>query len=311
MANITRREWGAAVLGGLVTSIPAWGQSGAEKPAATPEPTPKPKPTYIDSRINGVQVGLQSYSLRDRNLDEAILAMAALGIGACELWQGHVEPADLTKPDASREDLRRWRMTVPLEDFAAIRDKFDAAGVELIAYNLSFRSDFTDAEMERSCLMAKALRVPLITASANISAVRRFDHFAYEHDLLVGLHNHSRVSPDEIATPDDFRAALAGATSHIGINLDLGHFTAAGFDGLAFLEEHHRRIFALHLKDRKRDQGPNVPWGEGDTPVAEALRLVRDRRWPIPALIEYEYKAKDTIDEVKRCLAFTRKALES
>jgi sugar phosphate isomerase/epimerase len=294
----------------LVTSIPAWGQSNGEKPAATPAPTPKPKPSYIDSRIDGVQVGIQSYSLRDRKLDEAILAMAALGIGACELWQGHVEPAELSKPNTSREDLRRWRMSVPLEDIAAIRDRFDAAGVELIAYNLSFRSDFTDAEMERSCLMAKALGVPLITASANISAVRRFDRFAYEHGLRVGLHNHSHVRPDEIATPDDFRTALTGVTSSIGINLDLGHFTAAGFDCLAFIEEHHKRIYAVHLKDRKRDQGPNVPWGEGDTPLADTLRLLRDKRWPIPAMIEYEYKAKDTIDEVKRCLAYCRTALE-
>jgi sugar phosphate isomerase/epimerase len=202
-------------------------------------------------------------------------------------------------------------MTTPLEHFAAIRERFDAAGVQLVAYNVSYRADFTPAEMERCCLMAKALGVRLITASANVSVVRRFDRFAYEHDLRVGLHNHSRIQPDEIATPDNFAAALSGATSHTGINLDLGHFAAAGFDCLAYLAEHYRRIFIVHLKDRKRDDGPNVPWGEGDTPVAEALRLLRDRKWPIPAMIEYEYKAQDPIDEVKRCLAFCRKALEA
>ncbi len=310
MREISRRDWGLAVLGGLATALPLRGDEGTAAPTPTPKPTPKPKPVYLDSRVRGVEIGVQSYSFRDRTLEEAIQATAALGIGACELWQGHVEPKDLSGPESSREDLRRWRMTTPLEHFQGLREKFDAAGVQLIAYNLSFRADFTDAEMERCCLIAVALGVPLITASANISVVRRFDFFAHQHQLHVGLHNHSRSQPDELATPEDFERALAGTRS-TGIALDLGHFTAAGFDGLEYLERHHAQVNCLHLKDRKKAQGPNVPWGEGDTPLAEALRLVRDRKWMMPVVIEYEYPGADAIDEVRRCLAFCRKALEA
>ena len=95
------------------------------------------------------------------------------------------------------------------------------------------------------------------------------------------------------------------------INLDIGHFVAAGFDPVDYIEKHHGRINALHIKDRKANQGENVPFGEGDTPVREVLALLRDKGYKIPANIEYEYKGADTVEEVRKCFAYCKKALES
>ena len=94
-----------------------------------------------------------------------------------------------------------------------------------------------------------------------------------------------------------------------GHQLDIGHFTAANFDALAYLDEHHDRIVSLHVKDRRRNQGPYVPFGEGDAPIVAVLRRVRDRGWPIPLNIEYEYEGADTVQEVRRCLEYCQKAL--
>ena len=79
-----------------------------------------------------------------------------------------------------------------------------------------------------------------------------------------------------------------------------------------FLEKHHADIVTVHIKDRKKNQGDNMPFGEGDTPIIPVLHLMRDRKYRIPANIEYEYKgASDPTTEVRKCYEYCRKALEA
>jgi sugar phosphate isomerase/epimerase len=292
---VDRREWLRLMTGGLAAAALAPIEGAALTRSTSARQT----------TVRGVPLGAQSYSFRDRALDAAIAAMQQLALPHCELWQGHVEPRGV-----SREEMRKWRETVPLEQFRAIKGKFDGAGIRISAYNISFRSDFSDAEIERGFEMARALGTNVITASASTSVVPRVAPVAARYKIPVGMHNHARVDPEEFATPESFEAAMK-ANPFIATNLDIGHFTAANFDAVAFLREHHARIVSLHVKDRKRNNGPNMPFGEGDTPIGPVLRLLRDQKWPIPVNIEYEYKGTDTVEEVRRCLEFCRRELAS
>jgi sugar phosphate isomerase/epimerase len=250
-----------------------------------------------------VTIGVQSYSFRDRQRPDVIVAMQQLGLRSCELWQAHVEPQKVP-----REQLRRWRETVSLDEFHRIRDEFATAKIALSAYNISINDTFSDAEIERAFEMTRALGAPLITASANVNTVARIAPVAARHKMLVGMHNHSRIDPNEFATAKSLTDAMQ-LGPFIAVNLDIGHFTAANEDAMAFLEQHHARIVTLHIKDRKRDQGPNVEFGAGDTPIVPVLNLLAGRGWAIPANIEYEYKGGDSVAEVRKCLAYCRKAL--
>jgi sugar phosphate isomerase/epimerase len=298
MSRLTRREWSRLVFGGLAGGFIA--RPLARRNAARP-----------DSRVSGVRIGVQSYSFRDRPLDGAIGGMKDAGLTYCELWQDHVEPSRTSGVlRVSREELRHWRLTVPLEDFRTVRRKFDDAGVRLTAYNLSFRDDFTDEEIARGFEMAKALDVNVITSSSNLTAVPRVDAAAQKYRITVGFHNHSNKDPNEFSDPQDFDTALKGRSKWMAINLDIGHFVAAGHDPLAFLDEHHARIVSLHVKDRKLNNPvAELPFGEGQTPIVYVLRRLRDRRWDIPANIEYEYNGGDTVAEVRRCFDYCRSAL--
>jgi sugar phosphate isomerase/epimerase len=271
----------------------------------------------INSKVGGVQIGVQSYSYRDRPLDGAIQAMIEDGIGECELFSPHIEPGPMPRPQgaggrgsANREELRKWRLTVPMDEIKAVRKKFDDAGISLFAFNLSFRDDFTDPEIDRGFQMAQALGVKVITASSTVSVMPRVAPFAEKYKITVGVHGHNNVKdPNEFATPESFAKAMA-LSKMIGVNLDIGHFTAANFDAVSYIEEHHDRITNLHLKDRKKNDGPNVPFGEGDTPIKQVLLLLKQKKYNIPANIEYEYKGKDDAAvEVKKCLDYCKQAL--
>ncbi|MCL5744466.1 MAG: sugar phosphate isomerase/epimerase, partial [Acidobacteria bacterium] len=245
----------------------------------------------------------------DRPLDEAIEAMVEVGFSECELWMGHVEPQG-KRGKAGAEELRKWRMETPLSHFKEIGDKVRAAGIELFAYNYSFRDTMTDEEINRGFEMTKALGAKNITASATVSVAKRVAPFADKYKIYVGMHGHSNIKdPNEFAKPESFEKAM-DYSKFIGINLDVGHFWAAGYDPVAYIEKQHARIIAIHLKDRKKDQGPNMPLGEGDTPLKECLQLMKAKKYKFPANIEYEYKGTDTMAEVKKCYAYCRKCLE-
>lgn len=261
-----------------------------------------------NSTFSGVTIGAQSYSFRDRPLDDAIAAMKQIGFGSCELWSGHTEPLRQLRGD--RKKLRAFRLDTPLSHYEEIGESFHEAGIELNAFNYSFRDNFTDEEIARGFEMAKAMGAKALTASGTVSVAGRVNAHAQRYGMRVGMHNHSRIRENEYATPDDFAAASKG-NSHIAVNLDIGHFIAAGFDPVDYIKRHHAQIIALHIKDRKRDQGENVPFGRGDTPIREVLALLRDNSYDIPANIEYEYKGGDTVEEVQKCFNYCKRALAS
>ncbi|HLH39223.1 MAG TPA: sugar phosphate isomerase/epimerase [Bryobacteraceae bacterium] len=257
----------------------------------------------INSTIHGVKIGAQTYSFRDRDLDACIAAMKQIGLGAAELFQGHVEPKDASK-------LPSWRRNPPLEELRGVRKKFDAAGIELYAFNYSFREDWSDEELARGFEIARALGVKYITASSNVSTAKRLSPLAEQNRIYVAFHNHSLLKPNEFARPEDFEEALAGRSRYLAINLDIGHFTMAGYDPVTFLEEHHERIITLHIKDVRRNPPAFTPFGQGDTNIRGVLQVLKNKHLQIPAMIEYEYNGADTIAEMKKSYAYCKSALE-
>ena len=105
-------------------------------------------------------------------------------------------------------------------------------------------------------------------------------------------------------------------SKYIGVNLDIGHFTSAGYDPLTFIPEIHDRITNIHLKDSfKPDKcgvlkGPTQPWGLGETPIKEVLLLMKKNKYKFPANIELEYNIpadSDSVTETGKCYAFIKK----
>jgi len=303
----TRREFGLMTVSGLALS-------GLAVPVRA----------LADTIVGGVRLGVQTYSFRELartpggDATAAIIAaMTHTGLTECELFAPQIEPASGlgrgATPDErqkAREAVRRWRLETPLDHFRGIRKQFAAAGLSIAAYNTSPDTSYTDEEIDRSFEITKALGAGFITSSTTLAVAKRIVPFAAKHKTTVAMHNHSNTSdPNEFATPESFAAALK-MSSYFKINLDIGHFTAANYDAVAYLREHHTYITNLHLKDRKKNQGDNMPWGQGDTPIAEVLQLLKKERWPIRAYVEYEHKGEaGAVAEVRTCFDYVKRAL--
>lgn len=208
-----------------------------------------------------------------------------------------------------QEETRKWRLTVPLDHFKDVRKKFDSAGIKLFAYNLSFNDNFSDEEIDRGFQMAQALGVKVITASSTLTAAKRVAPFADKYKIIVAMHGHDNMTdPNQFAKPESFEQAMA-MSKYFWVNLDIGHYFAAGYDPLEYIQKHHARISNLHLKDRKKNHGANTPWGQGDTPIKDVLQLLKQKKYDIPAYIEYEYRGEDAVAEVKKCFQYCKDAL--
>ena len=283
------------------------------------------------------QIGVQTVSWRDMlgtpgdMVDKDVAATREVGLQTVELFEATILPWELVKatmasPEtlaaiygspatltdehrALREKLRDWRLATPIQYFTDIRRKFAQAGIRVQAFNFVLKDYCTDAEVEWALAATRALGTDVMTASTTLSMAKRCVHAFESHRIRLGLHGHTNVAdPNELSSPETFLQGL-GLSPLYCVNLDIGHFSAAGFDCIDFMRRHHERIVSIHVKDRKKNNGPDVPLGTGDTPVAAVLRLIRDNNWPIPAIIEYEYKGGPSVPAVKECLAYIRSVL--
>ena len=283
-----------------------------------------------NSKIGGVQIGAISYSFRqmpEQGLDDIIKYMTQIGLSEIELMSNHAEngagapPQPRPQAGASREQmraamqeynevLRKWRTSISMDKFKEVRKKFDEAGIELhlLCYNMQDR--MTDDEIEYGFQLAKALGAKAISTSTTITMSKRIAPLADKHKMMVGYHGHDQTSdPNQFATLESYATAFSYG-KYNGVNLDIGHFTASNYDAVAFIKEHHARITNLHLKDRKKNHGPNTVWGEGDTPLKDVLLLLKENRYPFPGNIEYEYKGTgDPVAEVAKCYEYCKKIL--
>ncbi|HXG92314.1 MAG TPA: sugar phosphate isomerase/epimerase [Blastocatellia bacterium] len=282
ISHLTRRQFGGILMGAAAGLLPPSSQ--------------KVKPSVF----GGIQVGVQSYTFRAFNIDRMIDAMRMAGLSSVELWDGHLNPKKASEAD-----------------FKAAKKKFDDAGIHVSAYCVNFPLDSDDDYLDRGFNGALLLGTNVMTASVKKPIVPRLDQWCQKYKIKLGLHNHwfgekwfKGDRSQEFETPDDFMTALKSSSQYLSINLDIGHFYAAGFDPVAFIREHHSRIVSLHVKDRDKDaEHTNRRFGEGATPIAEVMKLLKQIKFKYAANIEYENEPENPTDGVKQAVDYLRGAL--
>lgn len=280
--------------------------------------------TLLPSPIRGINLGVISYSFRSmpHSALDILGYVVALKMRAVEMMGESVElfagaprrppqQSNMTEDEQREElyryqrELRQWRLDAPMDKYKILKRMFKDEGVRIEV--VQFRLDqMTEREIAYCFKVAKILGAKGITLERSERAIAKVSPYANQHKRTVGYHNHAEVnfnSWDQAMKQSKYNA----------LNLDVGHYVAGTNESpLPLIRKYHDRILNLHLKDRKMDDGPNMPWGEGDTPLAEILRLMRDKQWPFMATIELEYdipEGSNALKEVSNCIEFCKDAL--
>jgi sugar phosphate isomerase/epimerase len=322
--SITRREFGRVALAGA----PAVGLLLRGDLAAAAQATP------TLSKWGGVQVGMNvPYSLGTGNnisAEDLLKRLVDVGVGGVELRAQPVEhflgsptiraAAEAAKtPNAPRPPaptpeqkaaIKAWRVAAPTGKLKELRQMYEKAGVVIDILKVDDLYTIADEELDYFFQMARDLGARAISAELPTAAgdTKRIGAFADKHKVFMAYHHHAQANA---ATYE----ALFPEAKYNGANIDIGHWTATHNESpLPFIAKHHARIPHIHVKDRKfgKNGGENTPFGQGDTPVRQILQAIRDNKWNIRPIVEFEYKVpegSDRVTEIKKALAFCKDAL--
>jgi sugar phosphate isomerase/epimerase len=218
------------------------------------------------------------------------------------------------------EEMKAWRLSVSMDKYKAFRKMYEDAGVKIYAFKLPPTLEMSDEEYAYIWNVAETLGANHVTMElpTDDALLKRVADYAAKRKLRIAFHTHGQGGSS------GFDKVLA-ASPYTALNFDVGHYYGVnGESPLPLVEKYHDRIASLHLKDRKgptpgqpaaeggRGGGPNMPWGQGETPLVSILQSMKKNKYKFPASIEYEYQApegSDALTEIRKCVEYCRKAL--
>ena len=322
--TFTRRDIGKLALTAIPAIVPAM-NAWAAKP---------------NSKWGGVQVGLNvPYSFHNMpgSADDILAYMTQLNLSAAELRLQPVEaylnapkpwappatprgekkkpltPDQVEERKAAGDALTKWRLSRSMDDFKAFRKKYEDAGVLIQIVKFDGINEFEDGVIDYCFNLSKALGAHAISCEIPVSQTKRLGEFAAKHKMLVGYHGHTNLTdPEHFGTTARWEQAFS-YSKYNGANVDIGHFfTANGFSPAEWIIKNHERVTHVHIKDRKANNGPNMPFGQGDTPIKEILLMMKKEKYTFQATIEFEYKVPEgstTLAEIGKCVKYCQDTL--
>ena len=200
-----------------------------------------------DSSVATVpKLGLQTWTCRNMEFDQVVAFAVTHGITQVQFISKHLDPKGTPE-----ESLRK----------KAILDK---AGIT--AYTFGVNGTSMNKEENRKLFeFAKLMSMKVIIVEPkNMDEWDNLEQLVKEYDIKLAIHNHGTGTV--YGDPSTVKKVLAARDPRIGVCLDIGWVTAAGFDAAKIFREYGDRVFDMHLKDKRIEAAAPAP----ATPVAEA-----------------------------------------
>lgn len=237
-------------------------------------------------KFAGFNVGLQSYTLREFPIDQALAEINKMGLGSVELFDAHFSSK-----------------STPAQ-IEAMQAKTKALGITMCGHGVN---PFTaDHEANRRWFeFAKQAGIKTLSANPSEDSFDSLDKLCEEYQIRIAIHNHGPgASYDKIA---DTLNAIKGHHQLIGACADLGHYIRSAEDPVRAINLFEGRLYGIHLKDfaEQKDVTKGVILGQGHLDVVGVFKALKKVNFPADGCLslEYEENPKNPLADVAACLA--------
>lgn len=241
----------------------------------------------------GWPIGVQSYSLRNFDLHEAVRHIQGMGVHYVEFYSKHLAP------NATDETI------------AETKKLLASADITLNAHGVNGFSADHDAN-RKVFEFAKKAGIKNITANPQADSFDSLDKLVAEFDIRVCIHNHGPGALFDKS--DDTLTAVKGHDKRIGACVDTGHYIRSNENPVDVIRKLGDRVFALHIKDdtyKGDKRSHNVVIGQANLDVVGVFRALKEINFPADGAISLEYESNpdNPIDDMKQCLVVARDAI--
>jgi sugar phosphate isomerase/epimerase len=251
---------------------------------------PLPAAPGVRAQQKGLTVGVQTWTLRKMSFEQVVEFAVRNGVKNLQMFDAHLDPA------APAEETRRKKRIL------------DENG--LVCYTFGVAKTSTDAGANRRLFeFAKLMGVRLIVVEPpDFKILDDLERLAKEYDIRVAIHNHGVRTL--YGNPLVLKNLLKYRDRRVGVCLDVGWVTSAGFDAEKVFREYEGRVFDIHLKDVKvscaggRETITNVFIGEGEANLKGLLRALREANYAGVLAIETDAELKDPTEFVRGAVKF-------
>ena len=246
-----------------------------------------------DDRFGGWPIGIQSYSLRKFDRDQAIRHMEGLGLHFVEFYSKHVP---LNSTDEQLADLKK---------------QLAKGGIQMSSHGVN---RFTKDHKKNKAIFDFAKRAGLknITCNPTRDAFDSLDKLVAEYDIRIAIHNHGPGSSyDKISEVEE---VCKGRDPRIGACVDTGHFIRSREDPVDAVHRLGKRVFGLHIKDEEKQEkkSHNVIIGTGFLDLVALFKTLKAVDFPSDGAISLEYESNpdNPIDDIQQCLTAAETAIK-
>lgn len=230
------------------------------------------------SEASGPKLGLQTWTCRNMDFDQVVAFALKHGVTQLQFIAKHMDPKA-----PAEETLRK----------KAILDKNG-----LSVYTFGVNGTSTNKEDNRKLFeFAKLVGIKLIIVEPKkMEEWDNLEQLVKEYDIKLAIHNHGTGTV--YGDPATVKKVLAARDARIGVCLDIGWITAAGFDAAEVFRGYGNRVFDMHLKDKTTstdDKGKatavDTEIGKGKANYAGLFAEIKKSKWSGVMAIETDSKA--------------------